>query len=154
MIWIKQLRWGREVRSAHPSRYAPSKCWLFAALLMAASSVMASPCDRVAKTLTPARRANLSTAVAGQLQTPSARVLRAYGLGNWYLLYVDAQGGDDAFLIYRGDPLTQQYIASWSNEGGRSGQSQLRSWARMNARGIPETLAKCFAWSAASGRRG
>jgi hypothetical protein len=120
---------------------------------MAVSGANASPCDRVAKSLTPARRANLSTAVSGQLQTTSAKVLRAYGLGNWSLLYVDTQGGEDAFLIYRGDPLTQQYIASWSNEGGQAGQSELRNWARMNARGIPETLAKCFAWSAASGRR-
>ena len=153
MFWMKQLHWGCAARFAQPSRYAPLKGALLGALLLAACGADASPCDRVAKALTPARRANLSTAVAGQLQTASAKVLRAYGLGNWYLLSVDAQGGGDAFLIYRGDPLTQQYIASWSNEGGKSGQSELRNWARMNARGIPETLAKCFAWSAASGRR-
>lgn len=153
MVWIKQLHWGRERRDTQPSRCASAKCWLWGTLLVAVSCADASPCDRVAKTLTPARRANLSMAVAGQLQSASAKVLRAYRLGNWHLLYVDAQGGEDAFLIYRGDPLTQQYIASWSSEGAKSGQSELRSWARMNARGIPETLAKCFAWSAASSRR-
>ena len=153
MLWISKLRWGRERNNTQPFCYASMKYWYLGVLLMAVSSANASPCDRVAKMLTPARRANLSTAVAGQLQTASAKVLRAYGLGNWHLLYVDTRGGDDAFLIYRGDPLTQQYIAMWSSDGAKSGQAELKVWARMNARGIPETLAKCFAWSAASGGR-
>lgn len=153
MLWINNHRWGREPNKTQAFCCASMKYWYLGVLLMAVSSANASPCDRVATMLTPARRANLSTAVAGQLQTESAKVLRAYGLGNWHLLYVDTRGGDDAFLIYRGDPVTQQYIAMWSSDGAKSGQSELKGWARMNARGIPETLAKCFAWSAASGGR-
>ena len=121
--------------------------------MIAASCAIASPCDRVAKTLTLAQRAGLSAAVAGQLQATSAKNLRIYQLGNWRLVYVDAPGADEAILFFRGDPLNRQYVALWSGEGAKTKQSELRSWARMNAPGIPETLAKCFAWTADS-RRG
>jgi hypothetical protein len=128
------------------------KIMLLAALLIAGSRANASPCDRVAKPLTPSQRSALSAAIAGQLQTPSAKIRRAYRLGNWHLLYVDTPGADETFLFFRGDPLNRQYLAQWSGEGGKTRQSDLRSWARLNAPGIPETLAKCFAWAAESKR--
>jgi hypothetical protein len=130
-----------------------SKYWLSASLLIAVSCANASPCDRLAKPLTPAQRATLSAAVAGQLQAPSAKIRRAYRLGNWHLLYVDTPGADEAFLFYRGDPLNRQYLVLWSGEGEKTRSSELRSWARLNAPGIPENLAKCFAWAADSKRQ-
>lgn len=123
--------------------------WLLGALLIAASCVNASPCDRLAKPLPPSQRAALSAAVAGELQAASAKILRAYRVGNWHMYYVDAPGADGTILFYRGDPLTRQYLALWNGEGATTRQSDLRSWARLNAPGIPESLAKCFAWTAA-----
>jgi hypothetical protein len=120
-------------------------------LACAASYANASPCDRMKLGLSSKQTANLSTAVAGQLNSPSARIAHSYRLGNWYLFYVNTPLANDNFVFYRGDPATHRYVALWSG-GGRSPQSELRTWARANAPGIPEALAKCFA-STAAGQR-
>ena len=142
----------RGPRTAQAYRYVSWKYWLCGSLLIAVSCANASPCDRVSQPLTSAQRSNLSAAVAGQLQTVTAKILHAYRLGNWYLLYADTPDADEAFVFYRGDPLSHQYVALWSGAGAKTGQSELRSWARLNAPGVPETIAKCFAWSAVAGR--
>jgi hypothetical protein len=94
----------------------------------------------------------MAAAVAGQLQAASAKIIHAYRVGNWYLLYVDTPGANQTFLFYRGDPTTRQYVASWSRTGAKAEQSELRNWARLNAPGVPESLGRCFASSGASGR--
>jgi hypothetical protein len=152
-MWINQLR----CSSAQPHAAQPNRCaswmrWLSGTLLIAVSCANATPCDKVAKSLSSAQRATISAAVADQLQAASAKILHAYQLGNWYLLTVDTPGANEVFLFYRGDPPSRQYVALWSRAGGKAEQSELRSWARLNAPGVPETLAKCFAWSATSGR--
>jgi hypothetical protein len=119
-----------------------------AALLITGSCAMGSPCDKVAFSLTLTQKTDFSTAVAAQLQTESVKILHSYRLGNWYLFYVNTRAADEDFVFYRGDPTNHQYAALWS--GTAASTEQLRSWARMNAPGIPESLAKCFASSAAA----
>jgi hypothetical protein len=142
----------RGPHAAKTDRYLSWKYWLCGSLLIAVSCANAAPCDRVSQPLTSAQRSNLSIAVAGQLQAATAKVLHAYRLGNWYLLYADTPDADEAFVFYRGDPISHQYVALWSGAGAKAGQSELRSWARLNAPGVPETIAKCFAWRAVAGR--
>ena len=84
------------------------------------------------------------------MQPNTGKVLHAYRLGNWYLFNVDTRVADEAYVFFRGDPLTRHYAALW--EGGSGSQPELRTWARQNAPGIPEALAKCFAFGAASHR--
>jgi hypothetical protein len=112
----------------------------------------ASPCYKAKLALTPRQSVNFSTAAAGQLESASARILRSYRVGNWYLFYIDTQVADEAFVFYRGEPSSHRYIALWSGGAASSKQSELRTWARTNAPGIPETLARCFAFSAVERR--
>jgi hypothetical protein len=121
-----------------------------AALLITGSCAMGSPCDKVAFSLTSTQKTDFSKAVAAQLQSESVKILHSYRLGNWYLFYVNTRAADEDFVFYRGDPPNHQYTALWSGAGAGTEQSELRNWARMNAPGIPESLAKCFAFSAAT----
>lgn len=117
-----------------------------------ASYAAAAPCDRMKVALAPKQNADLSAAVAGQLGSPSAKILHTYRLGNWTLYNVTTPLADGNLVFFRGDPSTHRYVTVWSGAGGRMPQSELRNWARANAPGIPEALAKCFAFSAAGQR--
>jgi phosphate transport system substrate-binding protein len=129
-----------------------AKGWFAGALLIAACSANASSCDSVARTLSSTQKAALAATVAEQLQTASAKILHAYHVGNWSLYSVDTPGTGESFLFYRGDPSSKQYVALWTRSGTKATQSELRTWARMNVPGVPESLAKCFAWSGSAGR--
>ena len=137
------------LRIAQAHRYVASRGWLSGILVCLVASANATPCDRVTQTLTSSQRASLSAIVASQLQAHSAKILGSYRLSNWYLLHVDTPDAAQAFLFYRGDPSSRQYVALWSRSGSKPKESDLRSWARMQAPGVPETLGKCFAWAAA-----
>lgn len=112
----------------------------------------AGPCDRADQHLTAAQTAGFSRAVGAQLEVASAQILHSYRLGNWYLLYADPRVTDDTFLFYRGDPESHRYLAAWSGRATHAEQARLRDWARDHARGVPETLAKCFAYVAVTRR--
>jgi hypothetical protein len=112
-----------------------------------------SPCYKTRLVLTPRQSANFSTAAASQLESASARILRSYRVGNWYLFYIDTQVAAGAFVFYRGEPSLHRYIALWSDTAASRKQSELRTWARANAPGLPETLARCFAFSVVERRR-
>jgi hypothetical protein len=86
------------------------------------------------------------------MNAPSAKIVRGYHLGNWYLFNVDTPIASDNLALYRGDPATHRYVAVWNGAGGRTTQAELRTWARSNAPGIPEALAKCFAFIGAAQR--
>jgi hypothetical protein len=116
------------------------------------SHAIASPCDRMKVALAPKQNTELSAAVAGQLGAPSAKILHTYRLGNWYMYNVNTPLADGNLVFFRGDPATHRYVTVWSGAGGRTPQSELRVWARANAPGIPEALAKCFAFTAAGQR--
>jgi hypothetical protein len=142
---------GSDLRGAYAARRRVASVWFGGALMLLVACAHASPCDRANRTLTSAQRADFAVAVADQLETSSAKILRSYRIGNWYLLYVDTRVADEAFVFFRGDPPTHRYVALWNGAGARTGQDELRIWARTNAPGVPETLAKCFA-AAAIGR--
>jgi hypothetical protein len=112
----------------------------------------ASPCDRMKVALAPKQNAELSAAIAGQMGSPSAKILHTYRLGNWYMYNVTTPLADGNLVFFRGDPATHRYVTVWSGAGTRTPQSELRSWARSNAPGIPEALAKCFAFTATGQR--
>jgi hypothetical protein len=138
-MWMKQLRL--------------MPCLVGAAFLVTFSCADASPCDRVLLRLTATQKSNLSATVATQLETASAKILRSYRLGNWYLFYLETQAADRDFVFFRGEPSSHQYVALWSSGAGNTQQPELRTWARLHAPGIPETLASCFASIAVDGRR-
>jgi hypothetical protein len=123
-----------------------------AALSLAAACANATPCDRLKVALPPSQSANFSSSIASQMNAPSAKIVRGYHLGNWYLFNVDTPIASDNLALYRGDPATHRYVAVWNGAGGRTTQAELRTWARSNAPGIPEALAKCFAFIGAAQR--
>jgi hypothetical protein len=122
------------------------------ALACIASYANAAPCDRMKVALAPKQNAELSAAVAAQLGAPSAKILRTYHLGNWYLYDLNTPRADGNLVLFRGDPSTHRYVTVWSGAGGRTSPSELRNWVRSNAPGIPEALAKCFAYTGAAQR--
>jgi hypothetical protein len=118
---------------------------------LACAYANATPCDRIKVALPPGQISGYSSSIASQLNAPSAKIVHSYHLGNWYLFDVNTPIASDNLTLYRGDPATHRYIAVW-NGGGRITQAELRTWARSNAPGIPEALAKCFAFIGAAQR--
>ena len=123
---------------------------IISASLLAAANANASPCDRIKVTLSPSQNSSFSSSIASQMNAPSAKIVHSYHLGNWYLFDVNTPIASDNLTLYRGDPATHRYVAVWNDAGGRNTQAELRTWARSNAPGIPEALAKCFAFIGAA----
>jgi hypothetical protein len=137
--------------SRMPAHAFPQHLFIVA-FSLAAACANASPCDRMKVALSPAQSSSFSSSIARQMNAPSAKIVHSYHLGNWYLFNVNTPIASDNLTLYRGDPATHRYIAEWNGTGGRTSQTELRTWARSNAPGIPEALAKCFAFIGAAQR--
>jgi hypothetical protein len=118
------------------------------ALVLLASDVRSLPCDTTTTTLSEKQTTYLSVMLESQLKAKYATVLNSYRVGDWYLLYVDTFVADPAYLFYSADPLEHRYVAIWSGAAKETEQPELVAWARKNAPGIPEDLAKCFGYTA------
>jgi hypothetical protein len=59
---------------------------------------------------------------------------------------VNTHETDDAYVFYSGDPLRSRYVTEWGGAATREEEQDIKAWAIKNARGIPRSLAGCFAW--------
>lgn len=115
-------------------------------LSLATAFANGSPCDGVKRAVADERKATLASRIAGQLSVSSVDVLQSFQSGSWSIIYVDTHQADEVFLFYSGDPLTGRYITMWSGAATSDEEQQIRDWTLKNAPGIPENLARCFAW--------
>lgn len=119
--------------------------------LIASAACIASPCDSIDRSLSPERKAVLAPVVtkqiARQIDIQSAEVLESYYYKGWYILYVDPKTADEAFLFYKGDPLSHSYFLAWPDAFSENDQRHvMRTLSRGKTKGIPRPLAECFAW--------
>lgn len=125
------------------------------AFFVAAPAVAAGVCDGVDRTLSPDRKRALAPIIASQLKSRDLRehasdvaveVLKSFKLDGWSIVYVSTGTSDGGFLFYSGDPLSHEYLTIWGGAARRSEENAIRKWAIKSAKGIPATLASCFAW--------
>ena len=71
---------------------------------------------------------------------------------NWIIIYIDAPPSDPAFLFYKGLPEHRKFITLWAGAARKDEENDIFNWTRNNAPGIPEPLARCFAWYVTNSR--
>jgi len=114
---------------------------------LASTAAQASaPCEGVDRGLSPDRAAQLSRRAAEQFRDPKAKALQSFAYEGWNIVYVEFGKSDPAFVFYRGDPLGSGHVAVWGAAAGLDETSQIKEWTVENAPGIPNQLARCFAW--------
>jgi hypothetical protein len=121
-------------------------CLLLILSWILASSALGAPCSYVDHSLNKKTKLALAPAIATQLDVEKVDVLQSYRLGGWSIIYVDAHKGDEVFLFYAKNPLTDKYITMWSGAATRDEEKAIKDWTLKNAPGIPNQLASCFAW--------
>jgi hypothetical protein len=109
-------------------------------------SVLANPCRGVNRHLSAHRALILNPIVAKQLGIPKAAVLQSFRLNAWNILYVETYQSDEAYLFFPSSPLSTRYVTVWGGDAMSSEEDDIRSWTIKNAPGIPDRLARCFAW--------
>ena len=120
--------------------------WSAIALAVSSGRGLAAPCDGIDRSLSGADKITLAADVAAQLHVPSVDVLQSFRTGTWRVLYIDSHTADPAFLFYAGAPSSQKYVTLWSGGAAADEGPAIRRWVSVNARGIPDRLAECFAF--------
>ena len=103
-------------------------------------------CSRVDRTLSKERANAFGPVVAKQLNAKRAEISQSFRFDGWSILYVSTGEADDAFVFYSGDPARNRYVTLWGGVALENEETEIRAWTLKNARGIPRTLANCFAW--------
>ena len=109
-------------------------------------------CSGVDRTLSKQRVKAIGPAIAKQLDAKRIEILQSLQFGGWSILYVDTHKSDEAYVFYSGDPTRSKLVTLWSGAARVDEEEEIRAWTLENARGIPKTLASCFAWQVTKGR--
>ncbi|MBV2169539.1 MAG: hypothetical protein KUL82_12610 [Bdellovibrio sp.] len=117
----------------------------------------ATPCDKMDVGLHQKEKVRISYVIASNLkkempQISDVEILKIFKSGSWSMIYVGTKVSDETILFYKRDPLKSSFIAKWSGAAMVGEDKELEIWARQNAVGIPDRLAKCFAWYVTTGR--
>jgi len=106
----------------------------------------ASACNGVDRALPNESKARMAGAIAAQLHAPAVEVLQSFRMGAWRIIYVDSPISDPPFLFFSGDPTSSRYVTLWSGAAEEDEAPAIYDWTLKNAPGIPQGLARCFAW--------
>jgi hypothetical protein len=106
----------------------------------------------VDRSLTGDRKSQLAPVIAKQLNAESAEILQSYRYRTWYIIYVNTQVSDEAFLFFSSDPTQSKYLTVWSGSAAVHEEPEIKQWVLNNAKGIPSKLAGCFAWHVTKAR--
>jgi len=112
----------------------------------------ASACNGVDRALPNESKARMAGAIAAQLHAPAVEVLQSFRMGAWRIIYVDSPISDPPFLFFSGDPTSSRYVTLWSGAAAEDEAPAIYDWTLKNAPGIPQGLARCFAWHVTADR--
>ncbi|MCL2344967.1 MAG: hypothetical protein FWC58_03825 [Desulfobulbus sp.] len=111
------------------------------------SWVNSAPCAGVDRGLTTRRKAQLEAAIARQQKLEKVTVYKSFKRDGWSIVFSDASVGDSPYFFYSTDPVKgAKPLAVWSGAATILETSEIADWVKINAPGIPERLADCFAW--------
>lgn len=110
------------------------------------------PCDKMAQDLTFFRMDYLQNNISRQLNVANANVLSVFKDQAWSVVYVETDVADNAFLFYSGNIYSDDFVTLWSGAAEISDEKNIAKWAEDNVKGIPDELARCFAWYTTHGR--
>jgi hypothetical protein len=109
--------------------------------------VRSRPCDGVHRGLTDARKLQLQHAIARQKRLKAVDVYQSFSDAGWSIIYVGTPVSDNGYFFYSGDPLlSARPVNVWGGAAMVFETTEIANWVTSNVKGIPERLAKCFAW--------
>lgn len=109
--------------------------------------VNATPCAGVDRGLTAKQQAQLEVALAKQQKLTKVSVFASFKRDGWFIVFSDASVGDSSYFFYSKNPIKgAKPLAAWSGAATIFETSEVAEWVKLNASGIPERLANCFAW--------
>jgi hypothetical protein len=105
-----------------------------------------SPCDSVDRRLNSSEASKLRIELGHQLNVDNVEVLQSFKSLGWTILYVTPDNADPAFLFYSENPVNHHFLTLWSGGAKPDEEQVISSWIKESAKGIPDSLAQCFAW--------
>ena len=109
--------------------------------------VRSSPCDGVNRSLTDARKLQLGQAIARQKKLKAVDVYQSFSDDGWSIIYLGTHVSDNGYFFYSSEPLLAAHpINVWGGAAMAFETTEIAKWVSGNVKGIPERLAKCFAW--------
>ena len=115
-------------------------------LLLASPAGINTPCQGVDRSLPIARKQGLAPIIAKQVKLEKVAVIKSFRFKDWYIIHIGTYVSDDMFLFYHGDPVNHMYVTDWGGAAGIDETDEIKAWVIENAKGIPDSLAACFAW--------
>ena len=115
--------------------------WAAALPMLVTAAQASSVCEGVERSANGAR-------AALSLHDGKARALRSFAYDGWEIAEVSLSNGAHAFVFLS----PEKPVAVWRGAWPLDEVSQSKEWTVENAPGIPNQLARCFAWHVARDR--
>jgi len=106
----------------------------------------ATPCDGIDRSLSEKRKAELAPAIAKEEKIEKVKILETFRSGDWTIIFIENYVSDEPYLFFHGDPMKTKSITAWSGAATIYEEKAMREWTTENVPGIPQNLARCFAW--------
>lgn len=137
-LFVQLLGEARDVRYITQQQYDETLHWLDA-----------RPCDGLERSVPDAKRRQLEAAMSDHLKRGEVRVRAVLAIDGWYAVSPRALRGVVAPYYFFGDAKDRGRapVAEWYGPTAIYKTSERAQWVMNNAKGIPDRLANCFAWS-------
>jgi hypothetical protein len=130
---------------------------------MAAVGHAATPCDGIDQGFSSQEEEAWAPVIIKQLNVilpkmndtehvSSIDVLKVFRSGGWTIIYVGDFVTDELYLFYKGDPLSGSYITMDAGAVPLDEEHDIEMGITKAAHGIPQNLARCYAWYFVEGR--
>jgi hypothetical protein len=107
------------------------------------------PCEGIDRSMPPKLRRKLEDVVAAHLKVKPVRIFASIASSGWYVVFTQASEGNQPVVFFEGEPKkTKAPVAVWHGPAPIFKVAEVARWAKDSAKGIPNHLAECFAWSA------
>lgn len=127
--------------------------FILLSLLLCNCAYANSPCTQMIQSLNPMQKKQLEMDISRQESIDKVNILKVFKDKNWLIIYVDPYVSDKIFFFYHEDIYNKKYlIAEWSGGADTTEEDDIQNWVKINAKGIPDKLTKCFSWYAIFGQ--
>lgn len=142
-LWSGTLPFTIEPVLSSKDRIAANESTSSASGIIEASN---NPCGGVDRNLTEEQKIKLAPIIASEEKVHKVDVLKLFRYEKWQIIYIENYVSDEPYLFYSDDPMTSKPVAAWSGAATIYEENAIKEWTLKNVPGIPNKLARCFAW--------
>lgn len=110
------------------------------------AALHSNPCKGVDRTFTNAQKAALTPVIASQQGWKTVKLNQSFRLGKWQIIYLENGVSDDPYIFYPDSPRNAKSLGMWGGAATIFETAEILNWTIQNIPGIPNRLARCFAW--------